>query len=276
MAREPLLMAAAGKKGVGKTWQHMIMLNQYVTGDPYRNIVGRKVLIMDINDEYGVFGVPTIALDNVPLFTVHPTVEIRRIMPFFPDGRRFTLDEWANALFHVLKRFQNGMLVIEDFNKFFGDHMPVDLIGALATQRHVGLDVLMSYQSIGRINTKIWGNLNVLRFHKNIESVDKHKEKFPDKYEMMRIAEIIIDSEYSKGNIRFFVYVNMDEEKIHGEFSNEVRDEAIATYIYENYNSLMRPLLLQKQAGKKKYTDQAAMELVKQKIIDTYFTVAKT
>lgn len=274
MAREPILMAAAGKKGVGKTWQHMIMLNQYVKGDPYRNIIGRKVLIMDINDEYGVFGVPTIALDNVPLFTVHPTVEIRRIQPFFPDGRRFTLDEWCNALYYVLKRFQNGLLVIEDFNKFFGDHMPVDLIGSLATQRHVGLDILMSYQSIGRINTKIWGNLNVLRFHKNIESVDKHKEKFPDKYEMMRIAEILIDNEYSAGNIRFFVYVNMDEEKIHGEFSDEARDAAINHYIYENYNNLMRPLLLQKESGKKKYKEEVAKQMVHDKIVKTYFKIA--
>lgn len=272
MGREPILMAAAGKKGVGKTWQHMVMLNQYVQGDPYRNVPGRKVLILDINDEYGVYGVPTISLENVALFTVHPTIEMRRIQPFFPDGRRFTLDEWCNALYHVLNRYQNGLLVIEDFNKFFGDHMPVDLIGSLATQRHVGLDILMSYQSFGRINTKIWGNLNVLRFHKNIESVEKHKDKFPDKYEMMRIAEIIIDHEYSNGNIRFFLYVDMDEQKIHGEFSDEVRDMAIDTFIYENYHKLVKPLLLQRSAGKKKYTEQQAKDAVHANIIRDYFT----
>lgn len=274
MPREAKLMVASGKKGVGKTWEHMNLLNSYVKGDPYRNIVGRKVLIMDINDEYGVYGVPTISLDDIALFTVHPTIEIRRIQPFFPDGRRFTLNEWCNALYKVLGRFQNGLLVIEDFNKFFGDYMPLDLVGALATQRHVGLDILMSFQSIGRINTKIWGNMNVLRFHKNIESVDKHKDKFPDKYDMLRIAELIINKEYASDNKRFFLYVDMDEQKVFGEFSDELRDYGVETFIYENYSRLVKPIML-RRVNNKRLTEAQALQIVKDELIRDYFTINK-
>lgn len=271
MAREPLLMAACGKKGVGKSYQHMILMNGYVMGDPYKGVKGRKCLIMDVNDEYGVYGVPAISLNDVPLYTVHPSVEIRRVRPFHLDGRRMTLDEWANALFYVLNRFQNGLLLIEDINKFIGDHLPHDLVGAIATNRHAGLDIVLSFQSLGRINTKIWGNMNLMRFHKNVESVERHKNKFPDKYELLRITEIMVNNEYHRGNNRFFLYVDMDEMKVRGEITAELQNEALDQYINEKHNELLKPYLVQRESGKKKFTPEAAKEEVKSRLQSYYF-----
>jgi hypothetical protein len=271
MAREPLLMAACGKKGVGKSYQHMILMNGYVMGDPYKGVKGRKCLIMDVNDEYGVYGVPSISLNDIPLYTVHPYIEIRRVRPFHPNGRRMTLDEWANALFYVLNRFQNGLLLIEDINKFIGDHLPHDLVGAIATNRHVGLDIVLSFQSLGRINTKIWGNLNLMRFHKNVESVERHRNKFPDKYEILRIAEIMVNNEYHRGNNRFFLYVDMDEMKIRGNFSSDLMNQGMEQYINENYNELLKPYLVQREGGKKKYTDETAKSEEKKRLTSYYF-----
>lgn len=271
MAREPLLMAACGKKGVGKSYQHMLLMNGYVMGDPYKGVRGRKCLVMDVNDEYGVYGVPALSLNDVPLYTVHPQIEIRRIRPFHPDGRRMTLDEWANALFYVLNRFQNGLLLIEDINKFIGDHLPHDLVGAIATNRHIGLDIILSYQSLGRINTKIWGNMNLMRFHKNVESVERHKNKFPDKYEMMRIAEIIVNNEYHKGNNRFFLYVDMDEEKIRGELNDDQIMSGIEQYVNEKHNELLRSYLVQRENGKKKHNAETAKTEVMNRLKAQYF-----
>lgn len=269
--REPLLMCATGKKGVGKSYQHMLLMNGYIAGDPYKGIKGRKCLIMDVNDEYGVYGVPSISLNDVPIYTVHPQIEIRRVRPFHPDGRRMSLDEWANALFYVLNRFQNGLLLIEDINKFIGDHLPHDLVGAIATNRHVGLDIVLSYQSLGRINTKIWGNMNLMRFHRNVESVERHRQKFPDKYELLRIAEIMVNNEYHRGNTRFFLYVDMDEMKIRGDFTNELSQEGIDQYINENYNELLKPYLVQKEGTKKKYNAETAKVEVINKLKSYYF-----
>jgi hypothetical protein len=275
MAREPLLMAATGKKGVGKSYAHMILINQYVQGDYYKGIKGRKCLIMDVNDEYGygTYGVPALSLVDLPLFTVHPRIEIRRIRPLHPNGTRMSLDEWANALFYVLQTFRNGLLLIEDINKFIGDHLPNDLIGAICTNRHAGLDILLSYQSIGRINTKVWGNLNQLRFHKNTESVERHVQKFPDKYEMLRIAEILVNEEYSKGNSRFYVYVDMDELKIRADVPDDIIDNAIDMFVNENYNSLLKPYLVQKNAQNKKMYDEGKAKIeVKKRLFQTYFS----
>lgn len=269
--REPLLMAAAGKKGVGKSYAHMMLMNGYVAGDPYNGVKGRKCLIMDVNDEYGVYNVPTISLNDVALFSVHPYIEMRRIRPFFPNGKRLTLDEWANCLFYVLNRFQNGLLLIEDLNKFITDHLPQDLVGAIATNRHVGLDIILSFQSMGRINTKIWGNMNLLRFHKNIESVEKHKQKFPDKYEILSIAESMVNDQYNSGDIRFYVYVDLDEMKIRGEITEEMIDKAIREYIYKNLNELTKPLTAQIDGGKKKYNTESAVEEVRNRLYSLYF-----
>jgi hypothetical protein len=59
---------------------------------------------MDVNDEYGQYNIPAISLSDVPMFTIQTRIEMRRVRPFKPDGSRLTLDEWAQALFWVLKR----------------------------------------------------------------------------------------------------------------------------------------------------------------------------
>jgi hypothetical protein len=269
--REPLLICATGKKGVGKSYQHNAMMQGYVMGDPYRGIRPRKCLIMDVNDEYGVYGIRAISLEHVALYTIHPHIEIRRVRPFHPDGSRMGLDEWANAVFYVLNNFRNGLLLIEDPNKWHSDHLPADLVGAICTNRHVGLDILLSYQSIGRINTKIWGNMNLLRLHKNTESVERHKMKFPDKEEYMKIAECMVNNEYAKGNKRFFVYIDMDEAKIRGDFSKEVYEQAVDDYLNEKHRELVKPYLVQVDGkGKKLYDANSARNKVKERIMSTY------
>jgi SOS response regulatory protein OraA/RecX len=96
--------------------------------------------------------------------------------------------------------------------------------------------------------------------------------KFPDKYEFMRIAEIMVNNQYFAGNNRFFVYVDMDEEKIRGGINDELIEQAVEQYINENYSELTKPLLLQKDAkNKKKHTDVTAKAAVKKQIIHQYF-----
>jgi hypothetical protein len=77
MAREPLLMACCGKKGVGKSYQHVILMNQYVQGDYYKGIRGRKCLIMDVNDEYGygTYNYKAISLKDIALLISNKTID---------------------------------------------------------------------------------------------------------------------------------------------------------------------------------------------------------
>jgi hypothetical protein len=113
--------------------------------------------------------------------------------------------------------------------------------------------------------------MNIMRFHKNVESVERHKMKFPDKYEMMRIAEIIVNNEYHKGNNRFFAYVDMDEEKIRGDMSNEIIEAGILQYVYEKNSEIIKPYLFQKENGKKKYNQETATKEVCERLKRQYF-----
>lgn len=266
MGREPKLLVAVGKKGVGKSYTTKIMMQQYVQGNPAKGTPARRVLILDVNDEYS--DIKAIRIQDVPIFSVHPIIEIRRIRPFLDNGRKMTLDDIASTLFIILETFRNGLLLVEDINKYISDTMPNDLVGAICTNRHIGVDIIMHYQSIGRITSKVWQNLNIIRMHKITDNVKKHKHKFEDKYEYISIAEIMINNEYEKGNKHFFVYVDVDDEKLYGSFTKSQYDNAVNTFIQNNYNNVITPMLNARGIdGKKVHTAQTAIGEYKKKLM---------
>ena len=261
MGREPKLLVAVGKKGVGKSYTTKEMMNQYAYSNPKR-----RVLILDVNDEY--FDIKAISIQDISLFSVHPQIEVRRIRPFLDNGKRMTLDDIASTLFIILETFRNGLLLVEDINKYISDTMPNDLVGAICTNRHIGVDIIMHYQSIGRITSKVWQNVNIIRMHKITDAVKKHKHKFEDKYEYISIAEIMINQEYEKGNKHFFVYVDVDDEKVYGSFTTAQYDNAVNIFIQNNYANVINPMLNARgMDGKKINTVQSAITEYKTRLL---------
>lgn len=267
--REPKLGVAVGKKGVGKTYITTKMINSYVRGNPRKGVKARRALVLDVNDEFVDY--KALRLRDVKKFSAHPKIEARRIRPFNDDGVRMTLKEIQDALFTILNDYRGGLLLIEDINRYISDHLPNDLIGAICTNRHTDTDIIMHFQSIGRVTSKIWQNINWLRFHKNTDSVDRHIKKFEDKFEYLKIAEILINNQYYNGNKRFFLFVDVDNEKIQGDFNKKLLDDAINEYIEKYYRKIIAPLLKQKDLnGKNKFTQKTAVQHVKNRIITNY------
>jgi hypothetical protein len=268
--REPKLGVAVGRKGVGKTYTTTKLIDSYVVGNPAKGVKPRKVLILDVNDEFENY--KALRLKDVMLFSAHPTVEVRRVRPFKDNGVRMTLSEIQNALFYILEKYRGGMLLIEDVNRYVSDTLPNDLVGAICTNRHTDTDIILHFQSIGRITTKIWQNLNWIRFHKNTDSVDKHRHKFEDKYEMLKIAETLVNQKYNSGDVRYFLYVDIDDDKLLGNITSKDINEATEEYISSYYKKVITPLLNQKGLdGKAKYTQKSAIETVKSRIRNNYF-----
>jgi hypothetical protein len=260
LGREPALVVAVGKKGVGKSFVTKKMMQDYAYVNPKR-----RVLIIDVNDEY--YDIKAIRIQDVAIFSVHPTIEIRRIRPFLDDGKKMTLDDIASTLFIVLETYRNGLLLVEDINKYISDTMPNDLVGAICTNRHIGVDIIMHYQSIGRITSKVWQNLNIIRMHKITDSVKRHKHKYEDKYEYLSIAELIINKQYENGNKHFFLYVNVDDEKLNGAFTNAQYEEAVNSFIQINYSQIISPMLnARNEQGKKIHTPQTAIQEYRKKL----------
>tara|TARA_R110002012_G_C11673984_1_gene613423 strand:+ start:3067 stop:3903 length:837 start_codon:yes stop_codon:yes gene_type:complete len=237
--REPKLGVAVGKKGIGKSYATEELMAKYVKGNA--SAKPRRVLILDVNDEYEF--VKAIAISDIAVFSLHPKIEARRIRPYNADGTKMGLRDIADVLFMCLEHYRGGLLLIEDINKYVSDHLPNDVVGAICTNRHSDLDIIMHFQSIGRVTPKIWQNLNWIRFHKNSDSVERHQKKFQDKYEFLKIAEIMINEQYFEGNERFHLYVDLDKEHILGEYSPKMMKDAIDEFVAENYNKIIKPKL---------------------------------
>ena len=243
-------------------------MKQYVLGSA--KSPPRRVLIMDVNDEYDY---PAISISQLQLFSVHPTVEIRRIRPFLEENgaytKKMTLDDICATLMIILDNYRNGLLLIEDPSRYISDNMPNDLVGAICTNRHINMDIILHYQSIGRITSKVWQNANIIRFHKQTESVKKHMKKFEDKYEYLSIMEAMAEKNYMSGNIRFFCYADVETMKIYGNFTDEDFGDGVDAFIRQEYSKLVRPLLQYRdRKGKLMYNHETAQEEVRRRLMN--------
>jgi hypothetical protein len=236
--REPQLGIAVGKRGIGKTYTTMKTLENYVNGFG-GTTKPRRVLIMDVNDEFS--NVKALRLTDVPLFSMHPKIEMRRIRPFNADNSPMTLSDVCQALYYILENFKGGLLLIEDINKYLTHHFPKDVVGAIVTNRHKDMDIIMHYQAIGKVPTTVWENANWIRFHKNNQSVERHKKKFEDKYEMFRIAECLVDFQYENKNERFYCFVDIEWSKIKGQITQDMAIKGIDDYLTHDYNKVVLP-----------------------------------
>lgn len=282
--RQPKLGIVVGRKGVGKTYTTVKMLRSYIAGDPKNGLPGHKVLILDVNDEYGPdgikrvypkgeFSIKTLDPRHIAWFTAHKTVEARRIRPIDDNGRPLTTKAIADLLLKILHEYRGGLLLIEDYNSYIGDSPPNDIIGTICKQRHLNMDVVLHLQSIGRIIPKLWQNANWMRFHKNSESVDKHaKQKFPDRHSVMKLVEILVNNRYKQGDERFFVYVDLDYDRIMGNFTKEEFEEVCLDLIGMQSNSILKPLLSKiDRNGNPVHDRKSAVEYALRELVDEHY-----
>ncbi len=299
--REALLGIVVGRKGVGKTHNTLMMLKEYVLVTPRR-----RILIIDVNGEFSRF--PEISLSEVKNWCQSGVIEVRRITIFkkpedakllinnkplyFQPNGKMSLNEICNALYFILENFYGGLLLVEDINKYISDSLPNDLIGALCTQRHVGTDVIIHFQMIGKAgNPKIIANCNWIRFHKVFDKVQRHELKFGSLTEPLLIIEKMVDLKYAQAHINnkkglyknksefkkassFHAFWDADDEKIKGNFSKMEFVYAVTQFLEENYKTKVAPKLKETSlfSGGSKYAkrEDVIRGLIKDYIADYY------
>tara|TARA_R110002126_G_scaffold3594_8_gene20682 strand:- start:2671 stop:3540 length:870 start_codon:yes stop_codon:yes gene_type:complete len=277
--REAMLGISVGRKGVGKTYTTLEMIQEVLNGNPETGSKPRKVLILDVNNEFGnvksdqndrFHHIKAMHLQDVRKFTLSNKIEARRVSVMKPEGGKMNLVELSDALGHILESYENGLLLVEDLTKFVSDSLPSDLIGSICTQRHVSVDVIIHFQSIGKAaHPKLWGNCNWLRFHKCDDTVERHKNKFAGNIDHLNILEKMVDIEYEKGNKRFYAFLNKDDHLIQGNFTKRQFQWAVYQYLQDNYSKVVNPMLKKKDlmTGELIYKDHK--DLVK-KLIKLY------
>lgn len=265
--REAKLMLVAGRKGVGKTYQTLINIARYLKTTARRK--GRKVLIFDVNNEFGnvkkdhknpnLPNIGLIKLRQVPAFSKLTAPVVKRVSVFKDNGMRMTLSEMGKALGFILDHYRNGMLLIEDISKYITDSLPGDLIGSIATQRHVSVDVVIHVQTVGKLfNPKLWGNCNEVRLHRADDTIKRHQSKVDGNLEHLFIMEKLIAIKNKQGDKRFHCYLDKDANKIKGRFTKSDFIKAIEAYLSSNYSRILKPILDERDiyTGEKKYKNQ--------------------
>ncbi len=273
--REPLLTIAIGRKGVGKTEETKKLLNECLLGNAYTGAKPQKGLIVDANDEFS--HIKAIDLKDVGRFSVHPKIEIRRIRIWKNDNgttRKMSLDEIADTLSVVLENYYGGTLLVEDPTKYISDSIPSDIIGHLCTQRHQSVDLILHFQTWGKIcHPKIFGNLNFLRVHKCEDTVERHEAKFGGDSTHFKLAETLVNKRYYSGDRYFHCYVDKDRGKVRGDFSKEDFKMAIDSYLGEHYNIVKKELnRIDLDSGNKLYPDtKSVIEKLRSKYFEDYY-----
>lgn len=280
--RQPYLMVVCGKKASGKTFTTVEMIKEYASGNPRTGAKPRKVLILDVNGEFTQF--KTIPLSYISKFSASNNAEVRRVTIYKDSGKKMTLNEIAQVLNYILNEYRNGLLLVEDITRYISDSLPNDIIGAICTQRHMGVDIVLHFQMIGKAgHPKILANVNLLRLHKVTDPIDKHKKKFEDYFGLLKVAQTIVNIEYDKrekskfwnkrdNKVYFWVFVDMEDEKIRGNFTKEMFREAVHQYINENEKETIGVYLKKKDSkGNLLYNYERAFKAAQEEIEFKYY-----
>jgi len=262
MAREPQLVCVVGMRGVGKTYTTKDEIKRYILSDTRTGRSSRPVIVIDVNGEYEGYKAIDFDIDE-------PNEHIRaeqiraitvpkpyRILTFHKNHQPMTPDEIISTCATVAKYFRNGLIVMEDINRYMLSNIKVDIIGLLVGLRHLGTDLIIHYQGLKAVPPRMWTNANYIRVHKYTENLDVFKERIPN-YEICKLAEIIVQTQHRKGNIRYYVWCGIQDEKLipcSDVGFNEIFEDACVQYLSINKRDLRDYMDLTDREGTKKFS----------------------
>lgn len=288
--REPMFYVAVGRKGIGKTYQSIRLIDAYKVGNIAVGLKPRKVLLFDVNNEYTKY--KTISADpkSILQFSVHPLIECRRVSAYKPNGKIKSDVDFQEDMRNILENFRGGLLVLEDLSLFVGDALSTKLVGSLCTHRHKDIDIITHFQSIAKsAHPKFKALTSIVRLHKTTDTCSRSsvRKNLGDDYSKVRIGELIVNNRFNIGlneilrlrqkkvspiskeyqyydnnYNRFFLHIDYDNHKIMGNFTQSEFIDACKKYLQEETKTEITPLLNYKdeKSGKKKYTFQQAFD----------------
>jgi len=246
MSRIHAITVVVGQKGVGKTFLTNKVIENYRKNKPvlifdtnhedvYKNWESLKYDALETDD----FKRGEIIRDFVRFNEIrkkrtdlYPEAFVRKIIPLLPDGKPMTRSQKAETVITILDNFTNGLVVLEDINSIQQNFHTGDIVDKILTHRHSGLDIVLHFQSLKRVAPILLENTLFLRLQKQADSVTTYANRFAN-YPLIRIAEIIINKQYLTDN-RYFLFVNLQENKIIMEKNTEIQAEAIDDFLEES------------------------------------------
>jgi hypothetical protein len=116
----------------------------------------------------------------------------------------------------LLENFRGGLVFLEDVNKYISNFEKEEIKGAFKAIRHQSQDIIMHMQSLSPLRPIHFEAASVIRMHYDGFDVAKIKDRLGNTYALLKIAQLICESEYLNGNPRFFCYVQLKQRQIKG------------------------------------------------------------
>lgn len=273
-ARGRVICVATGCQEIGKSFTslkqalHMAYLSKFP----------QKTLLFDKSGEYGAYEIDgtihriqPIAHDKIIAFGQQTKSEVRRIVPFLPNGLPMSKEDTEKLLLKVLIEFRGGTILIEDVSDILGDNLKDEVIGKLCTVRHRNCDLVIHFQSIGRFSKILRQNAKIIRYHYQLDSIQDNKDTLKSEYELFSIVEKLVNKEFHSGNKYFHVFVYRMVKRVKGKFSERMFADACRDYVYEHPTCTALYEKRRNTMGKKMYTYDEAVKLKVKDLFDKYY-----
>lgn len=226
--RNNLIQCVIGAQGVGKTYNTRKLVFSYI------NKHKLPVIIIDPNNDPTDWGDKEIEVVK-SIEQIYYVIEkkIPKILKVIPDKYE-DIDSFTIKVIDILSNSSNCLFVLEDFFKYISSsdtNHKKKFIGIITTVRHSKIDIIIHAQSIVDLPPKVLRNTFIFRIHyelSDIKSIDS--KKIPNK-EIFQIAYNIVRNEYLRGNIRYFLYVDLRYNKIIGNIDKNIFIQSCKEYL---------------------------------------------
>ena len=206
IAEETFTTSVIGGVGIGKTFNNVLAAKIYAKDNPQTGKKGRKVLILNFQNEDGYAKFKTLppTHDAIIKFVNQKTIEIRQITSIDSDGRPMPMPRKVEVMKMVLNNFRNGLVIFDDVDGYaaYGASSDKDLVGLLMGLRHRGCHTLFAHQAWRKMGVAEVENLRFIRLHKandNPLSLPADKLHTLDKH-MCMIAHYAVEAQFELAN----------------------------------------------------------------------------
>lgn len=270
--RDNILICVSGRKRVGKSHESLKQLLYSAFLAKHK----RKALIYDVNNEYGSYKVDGVAHNikrigitekDIVEYSNSPIADVRRVVPIKENGMPMDEEESEALLIRAVKFFRGGTLMIDDLNNIFGDSMPQKFTSMLTNNAHRDCDLVLQVQSVSRLTPKLRQNINIIRFHAQLDDLDDSKGKLVGDYKILKIAQLMVNKEVKERNPRFYVYVYREDGVLKGAFSPKMLADAIKEFLLQNPGELSSVTKRLDEKGKRVYSYEDALKI---KVLELY------
>lgn len=290
-AEDPSLTVVLGRQRVGKTHSITENIKEYIKDDIETGREGRKVLLLDNNNEYTQLNTIEPTPTNIRKFVNQRTVEARRIILLSKTGMPLSLKEKMEIVQMTIQYFRNGALIYDDLDKYAKHTSDQDMVSMLMGVTHIGCDVITVHQSWRKMSVTECENKRTIKLFSTEDSPDSFsaEKKAAMNMELSHLAHIIVREHFNMANAAYqqrkitkqewlvqksyHLYIDYIMERIYPIYNPETYIWALKKYFWSEkrlINDEIDNMIFERILPESRKKDRDAKDLAIERLIEKY------